>query len=44
MRGAGLGGAGEGRLADRGEAVALEAAAGFAGEGGFDETLLHSGI
>ena len=44
MRGAGLGGAGEGRLADRGEAVALEAAVGFVGEGCFDETFLNSGI
>ena len=44
MSGIGLGGAGEDRLADGGEAVALEAAAGFVGEGGFDETLLNSGI
>ena len=44
MRGADLGGAGEGHLADGGEAVALEAATGFAGEGCFDETRLYSGI
>ena len=44
MRGSGLGGTGEGCLADGDEAVVLEATAGFAEEGRFDGTLLNSGI
>ena len=44
MRGAGLDDAGEGCLADGGEAVALEAAAGFAEEGRFDGTRLNGGV
>ena len=44
MRSIGVGGTGESRLADGGEAVALEAATGFAGEGCFDETRLNSRI
>ena len=44
MRGVGLGGAGEGGLADRGKAVALEAATGFAEERRFDGTRMNSGV